>query len=42
MAHIGLVPEGQLEESEIRGQSLRDQCHSKELCNIQDTLYGLH
>lgn len=35
MAHIGLVPAGQLEESEIRGQSPRDQCHSTELCYIQ-------
>lgn len=28
MAHIGLVPKGQLEESGVRGQSPRDQCHS--------------
>lgn len=32
---IGLVPEGQLEESEIRGQSPRDQCHSNGLCYVQ-------
>lgn len=35
MAHTGLVPEGQPEESEIKGQSPRDQCHSKNLCYIQ-------
>lgn len=35
MVHIGSVPVGLVEESKIRGQSPRDQCHSKELCYIQ-------